>query len=172
MLERCRYLIFILTDDSNGVNNMARMHSRDKGKSGSTKPSKKTKPLWTRHKSAEIELIVVKLGKDGQTASQIGMALRDSYGIPDVKVVTKKSVSEILKEKKILPEIPDDLMALMKKLVNLEKHFEANRQDKTSLRGIQLTESKIKRLVNYYKEIKKLPVDWKYDSKSIRLYTE
>ncbi len=148
------------------------MHSRDKGRSGSTKPSKKTKPLWTSLKTAEIEMIVFKLAKDGNSTSQIGMVLRDSYGIPDVKVVTKKSVSDILKEKKSLPEIPDDLMALMKKLVNLEKHFEANRQDKTSLRGIQLTESKIKRLVKYYKQTKKLAVDWKYDSRSIRLYTE
>jgi small subunit ribosomal protein S15 len=151
---------------------MAKMHSRDKGRSGSTKPSKKTKPLWTSLKTAEIEMIVFKLAKDGNSTSQIGMVLRDSYGIPDVKVVTKKSVSDILKEKKSLPEIPDDLMALMKKLVNLEKHFEANRQDKTSLRGIQLTESKIKRLVKYYKQTKKLAVDWKYDSRSIRLYTE
>ena len=35
-----------------------------------------------------------------------------------------------------------------------------------------LTENKIKALANYYKEIKRLPVDWKYEPKKIRLYLE
>ncbi len=148
------------------------MHSRARGKSGSRKPSLKTKPLWLRYKDKEIELLVVKLAKEGKSTSQIGTLLRDAYGVPDVKTITKKTILGILQEKKMAPELPEDLMALMKKLVRLENHFNSNRQDKSSLRGLQLTQSKIKRLVKYYKKIKKLPIDWKYDSKSIRLYTE
>ena len=34
---------------------MARMHSRDKGKSRSTKPSSKTVPSWLMYKPKEIE---------------------------------------------------------------------------------------------------------------------
>ncbi len=148
------------------------MHSRARGTSGSTKPSIKTKPLWLRYKENEVELLVIKLAKEEKTSSEIGIILRDSYGIPDVKTITKKKIGQILSGKDIAPKIPEDLRALMKKLVRLENHREGNRQDKSSLRGLQLTQSKIKRLVKYYKRIKKLPVDWKYDSKSIRLHAE
>lgn len=149
---------------------MARMHSRKRGESGSTRPSKKTNPIWMRYKPKEIELLVVKLAKEGRTASQIGVYLRDVYGIPHLKTVCKKSVTEILADRKILPEIPEDLMALIKKSIQLRKHMEDNRGDNSALRGLQLTESKIKRLVRYYKSTNKLAEDWKYDPDKSRLY--
>lgn len=152
--------------------NMARMYSRKKGKSGSTKPLKKSHPVWLGYKPKEIEFLIVKLAKERKTASQIGIFLRDVYGIPDVKTITKKSITNILKEHKLLKQIPEDLTALIKKKINLEKHFEENKQDKPALRGLQLTESKIKRLVKYYKKTKKIPVEWKYDPKNIRIYIE
>jgi len=40
------------------------------------------------------------------------------------------------------------------------------------LRGLQLAESRIKRLVKYYKRIGRLPMEWKYDSESIKFYAE
>lgn len=151
---------------------MARMHSRDKGKSSSKKPLEKSKPSWLRYKPKEIEMLVLKLAKEGKGASMIGLVLRDSYGIPDVKLLTEKTISKILEEKKLAPKIPEDLMALIKKSIAIRKHREENKQDMTSLRGLQLTESKINRLVKYYKQTKKLPVDWKYDVKSIKLFAE
>ncbi|MBN2111942.1 30S ribosomal protein S15 [Candidatus Woesearchaeota archaeon] len=151
---------------------MARMHSGKKGKSGSKKPLQKTKQSWLRYKPKEIEMLVLKLAKEGKSASMIGLVLRDSYGIPDVKLVSGKSISKIMEEKKLAPKIPEDLMALIKKSITIRKHMEENRQDMTALLGVQLTESKIKRLVKYYKKAKKLPVDWKYDVKSIKLYAE
>jgi len=90
----------------------------------------------------------------------------------DPKTITKKSITKIFEEYKLLQKIPEDLTFLIKKKISLEKHFEENKQDKSALRGLQLTESKIKRLVKYYKKTKKLPVGWKYDSKSIRIYIE
>ncbi len=151
---------------------MARMHSRKRGKAGSKKPSKKVKPSWLRYKPKEIELVVVKLAKEGKTPSQIGLVLRDTYGIPDVKVAAGIKISKILAEKGLLGKIPEDLMALIKKSIRLQKHLEANKQDKPVLRGLQLTQSKIKRLVKYYKRTERLPMDWKYDPKSIGLYAE
>jgi len=150
---------------------MARIHSRRKGTSGSTKPSKKTKPVWLSYPAKEVELLVAKLGKE-KPPSQIGLFLRDIYGIPDVKVITGKSITQILKEKGLLKEIPEDLIALIKKAIKIKKHLEENKQDKTAKRGLQLTESKIKRLVKYYKKAKKLPIDWKYDLSKLRLVTE
>lgn len=151
---------------------MARMYSRKKGKSSSTKPSKRFKPSWVRYKKREIELLVQKLGKDGHSSSEIGIILRDAYGVPDVSLIAERSITEILREKKLLGAIPEDLMAVIKKAVTLRKHFDENRQDKTSFRGLQLAESRIKRLVKYYKRTGKISIDWKYDSESIKLYAE
>ena len=66
---------------------MARMYSRRKGKAGSKKPAKKQVPSWLRYKGKEVELLVVKLAKEGKNPSQIGLHLRDVYGIPDTKIV-------------------------------------------------------------------------------------
>ncbi len=151
---------------------MARMHSRKRGKSGSKRPSKKVKPGWLRYKPKEIELLVVKLTKEGKTPSQIGLVLRDTYGIPAIKVAANTKISKILEEKGLLSKIPEDLMSLIRKSIRLTKHLEANKQDMPVLRGLQLTQSKIKRLVKYYKRTGKLPIDWKFDQKSVSLYVE
>ena len=148
---------------------MARMHSRDHGKSGSTKPSKKSVPIWIRYKPKEVEMLIVKLAKAGNTPSMIGIILRDSYGVPDTKLITKKKITQILAGRELLSAIPEDLMALIKKSIILKKHMESNAQDMGALRGYQLTESKIRRLIKYYKHSKKLPPDWKYDPKRIAL---
>lgn len=151
---------------------MARMHSRKKGKSGSTKPAKITKPSWTRYKPKEIELLIVKLAKEGLTPSQIGLHLRDTYGVPDTKTIAGKTITKILDKKKLAGKLPEDLMAVIRKSIEIRKHLEDNKQDMVAKRGLQLTESKIKRLVKYYKGTGRLTYDWKYDAKSIRLYVE
>jgi small subunit ribosomal protein S15 len=151
---------------------MARMYSRARGKSGSKKPIKKTVPSWMGYKSKEIEMLIVKLAKEKLTASQIGLHLRDVYGIPNEKIITKKSITNILKEKELLPKIPEDLLYLIRKSIFVKKHLEENKQDKTALRGLQITESKIRKLIKYYKKTKVLPQDWKYDPSMVRLYVE
>lgn len=151
---------------------MARMYSRRKGKAGSKKPLAKELPSWVRYKSSEIEMIISKLAKEGKTSSQIGMILRDTYGVPDVRKLTGKKISEILAEKKLLKEMPEDLVALFKKAVTIRKHLDENKGDGTALRGLQLTESKIGRLVKYYKRTGKIPVDWKYDPEKTKVYVE
>lgn len=148
------------------------MHSRKRGKSGSKKPLIKKKPVWVRYKPKEIEFLITKLAKEEKTTSQIGLILRDTYGIPDVKTVAGKTISNILKEKNLLPEIPEDLMALIRKLVLIRKHIDKYHKDMFALRGLQLTESKIKRLVKYYKQTSKLALDWKYDIDKMKLFVE
>ena len=73
------------------------MHSRKKGKSGSTRPARLEKPVWVELSSEEVENEVVKLARKGFSQSLIGVILRDSYGVPLVKVVTGKSINQILK---------------------------------------------------------------------------
>ena len=151
---------------------MARMYSKKKGKSGSKRPVRKTKQTWMRYTSKEIELLVGKLSKKGKTSAQIGAILKDTYGIPSVKSSTNKGITKIMEEKGTSLEIPEDLMALIKRSILLKKHFENNRQDKTANRGLELTESKIRRMVKYYKDSKKLAQDWKYDPSKIKLMIE
>ncbi len=151
---------------------MARMHSRKRGKSGSKKPAKKASPSWSRYGAKEVELIVSKLSKEGKSASQIGMILRDIYGVPSVFALCGKSVNAILKDKKALPEIPDDLVALFRKYASIVKHLETNKHDETANRGLLLTESKINRLTKYYKSAGRLPEAWKFDKERVGFYSE
>jgi len=151
---------------------MARMHSRKRGKAGSTKPAKKVVPSWLTYKSKEIEMLIMKYAKEGFTPSQIGARLRDAYGIPDVKLICKKPITAILDEKKLLKDIPEDLMALIKRSIILRKHMEENKHDMPGKRGLQLTDSKINRLVKYYKRTGKLAADWKFDPKRASMYLD
>jgi small subunit ribosomal protein S15 len=151
---------------------MARMHSGSKGQSGSTKPAKKVTPTWVRYKPQEVEILVSKLAKDGKTGSEIGVYLRDTYGIPDVKLITEKSISKILDEKKLSKTLPEDLLALIKRVVQLNKHMEKNRHDMSGKRGIQLAVSKINRLVKYYKDTGRVPAEWKFNQENAIMYLE
>ena len=147
---------------------MARMHSRKKGKSGSTRPARREKPVWVELSSEEVEKEVVKLARKGVSQSLIGVVLRDSYGIPLVKVVTGKSINQIFKEHDIEAPLPEDLTNLVKKALNLRTHLESNHKDLHSKLGLQRTESKIYRLIKYYKGKNVLESDFKYDPKKIR----
>jgi len=148
---------------------MARMHSRKKGKSGSTRSLRKSKPSWVRYKGKEVEQLIIKLGKSGKFPSQIGVILRDSYGVYDVKELTGKKITQIIKESGIEIKIPEDFRALIRREIALIKHLEKNKHDMPSKRGLLLTESKIKRLAKYYKKTGKLPKDWKYSRTEIKL---
>jgi small subunit ribosomal protein S15 len=149
---------------------MSRKYSSAKGKAGSKKPIKKAVPSWNRYGAKEAEMLILKLHKEGQTPSQIGLHLRDVYGVPDVKVLCNKSITSILADKKVLNPMPEDLMALIKKLVMIKKHLDENKQDKVALRGLQITESKIQGLIKYYKRTGRLAKDWTYDVSKAKLY--
>lgn len=147
---------------------MSRMYSRAKGKSGSKKPSAKMQS-WVRVKPKEVEMLIAKLAKEGKTTSQIGIYLRDVYGVPDVKLITSKKITQILNEKKLSPKIPEDLYALIKRSIAIRKHLEENKKDQPAKRGLTLTESKILKLVKYYHKNGTLPKDWRYDPKNIKI---
>lgn len=147
---------------------MARLHSRKKGKSGSVRPPRLEKPVWIERSAEEVENLVVKLAKKGVLKSMIGIMLRDSYGIPLVKVVTGKKISQILDEHEIRVPLPEDLSNLVKKALNIRKHMEENHKDLQGKKGLQRTEAKIYRLIKYYKKAKVLSNTFKYDPEKIR----
>jgi small subunit ribosomal protein S15 len=148
---------------------MARIYSRRKGKSGSKKPAEK-KADWVKLKPAEIEAVIVKLAKQGMGSAQIGLVLRDQYGVPNARMFTQKKIAGVMKEKGLYPkELPEDMFNLVRRAVNLSNHLQKNKHDYTSLRGYEITESKIRRLARYYKEQGRLPLNWRWDIEQAKL---
>lgn len=128
---------------------MATLYGKGKGKAGSHAP-KSEKPHWLKIKPAEVKKIIVELAKKDLTSAQIGLVLRDKYGIPGVKVVVGKKIHQIMTEAGIKPE-RYGLIALEKRAKSLRKHLEHNHKDTRAKRGLQLTEAKFRRLRKYYK---------------------
>jgi len=119
--------------------------------------------------ASEVEELVVKLARGGHSASMIGLILRDQYGVPDVKQITGKSVTQILDAHDLKPEIPEDLMNLIRKAVRLRRHLERNRKDMSSKRALQILESRINRLAKYYVRVGALPAGWRYEPEKAAL---
>ncbi|KAI1497361.1 40S ribosomal protein S13 [Biscogniauxia marginata] len=143
---------------------MGRLHSNGKGISASAIPYSRTAPAWLKTTPAQVEEQICRLARKGATPSQIGVVLRDSHGIAQVRVVTGNKILRILKSNGLSPEIPEDLYALIKKAVSVRKHLERNRKDKDAKFRLILIESRIHRLARYYKNVGVLPPTWKYES--------
>lgn len=141
---------------------MARMHTRRKGQAGSKKPLRTEPPKWSNTNKEEIENLVQQVASQGKSSSEIGMTLRDRYGIPDVSLVTGKKIVEIMKEKNIAPKVPEDIYNLMVNALELKKHINRNPKDVHNKRSLNNKESKIRRLVKYYHREGILPVTWRY----------
>ncbi len=99
---------------------MGRMHSRGKGISASVIPYSRTVPSWLKTTAESVEESIVRLSKvrramshstaldcsiltmlvdiEGRYPSQIGVILRDSHGIAQVKIVTGKCCPPLQEE--------------------------------------------------------------------------
>lgn len=141
---------------------MARMYARRRGTSSSVRPYRTEAPEWSNTDKTEIEKIIVDLRKDGMSTSQIGLVLRDRYAVPDVKLATGKRINEILREKGLESEIPEDLRNLMQKALGIRKHLAENKKDVHNMRQLQIAESKVRRLVKYYVKSGRMPKGWTY----------
>merc|ERR1712078_548442 len=114
---------------------MGRMHSKGKGIARRSLPYKRSAPSWVKQSASDCVKEICAMAKKGFTPSQIGVVLRDSHGIPQVKMV-----------------------------VSVRKHLEKNRKDKDSKFRLILIESRIHRLARYYRTVGVLPPNWKYES--------
>ncbi len=145
------------------------MPKKLKGRSHQTRPVTKRTPAWCRYTAEEVEALVIRLAKEGQPLSKIGVILRDQHGIPLTKPITGKSVSQILKEKELAPSLPEGLENLMRKATRLHVHLDKNKADLGNKRSLQIIEAKIYKLARYYKRKGILPPDWKYEAKATSL---
>jgi|TARA_B100000795_G_C22418541_1_gene293569 small subunit ribosomal protein S13e len=146
---------------------MGRMQANHgKGIASSAMPYKRSPPAWLlkQHSAADIESMCIKFAKKGLAPSQIGVILRDQWGVPQVKGMTGSKILRLLKKNGLAPEIPEDLYCLIKKAVSVRKHLERNRKDTDSKFRLILIESKIHRLSRYYRRSRQLPANWRYES--------
>jgi len=142
------------------------MHSFGKGISRSSIPYKRIPPDWVlQHTNSDVvKELISKLARKGLTPSQIGVVLRDSHGIGQVRFITGNKILRILKAQGLAPKMPEDLYHLIKKAVNIRKHLEKYRKDRDAKFRLILVEARIHRLARYYKSVQALPPTWKYDS--------
>merc|ERR1712230_264182 len=89
--------------------NMGRLHSKGKGIASSAIPYSRSVPTWFKSSPDQVVDNICKLARKGATPSQIGVILRDSHGVAQVKVVTGNKIL------RLAPEIPEDLYFLIKK---------------------------------------------------------
>ena len=127
------------------------------------------RPEWIAYSNEEIEEFIVKFKREGKSASQIGVILRDQYGIPSVKEVTGEKITQILKRNGQAEEYPEDLMNLIRRAVNIRDHLEENPKDLHSKRGLTIIESRIRRLASYYVSEGRLPEGWRYNPREAAL---
>ena len=140
------------------------MHGNGKGISSSSLPYRRTAPSWVRASAAHVADQVCGMAKKGLTPSQIGITLRDSMGIPQVKAITGRKILRILKHNKLAPAIPEDLYSLIKRAVAMRRHLDRHRKDVDTKFRLILVESRIHRLARYYKRTKQVPPTWKYEA--------
>jgi len=145
------------------------MPKAEKGRSHSIRPVGKRPPGWAKYTPEEVESIVAKLAREGQTASKIGVILRDQYGVPLAKPVAGQTITEMMKKAGFAPAVPEDLDVLLKRASGLRVHLEKNRKDSYNKRSLELIEAKIHKLAKYYKREGVLPPDWKYEAKAASL---
>ena len=133
-----------------------------RGKSRSRRPLSKRPPAWCKYSPEEVEAYVIKLTKEENPPSKIGVILRDQYGIPLVKPIVGKSITQIILDSGIEIPIPEDLNNLLQKASRISRHLNRNRSDVLNRRSLQLIVSRIRRLAKYYRRTGTLPKDWKY----------
>merc|ERR1711862_434224 len=141
-----------------------RIHAPGKGISQSALPYRRSVPQWMKLTSDDVKDQIFKLAKKGLTPSQIGVILRDSFGVAQVRFITGNKILRILKSKGLAPDLPEDMYFLIKKAVSIRKHLERSRKDRDAKFRLILVESRIHRLARYYKTTSVLPPTWKYES--------
>merc|ERR1712048_100015 len=114
-----------------GINHNIDSKQRNMGKmlgsgiSGSALPFRRKAPAWATMAPSNVSEMIVKNAKKGLTPSQIGVLMRDVYGIPQVRFLTGKKVLRIIK-----------------KAVAMRKHMSKNRKDRDCKFRLILTESR------------------------------
>lgn len=107
---------------------------------------KLTKPTWVKMKEPELKKVILELSEK-YAPSQIGIVLRDQYGIPSTKVFGKK-LKAYLKELGI--EQNEDLENADKKVTKLKEHLKGNITDRSAKHKLQHAQSRLNIIKKYF----------------------
>jgi small subunit ribosomal protein S15 len=148
---------------------MAKLRRKTRGESGPKRPCLEKQPEWVDLTPERVEETIVRYVKEGKSSAEIGIILRDQYGVPSVKLATGKKVGDIIEKNGVAPKYSEDLFNLMKKATGLREHLSKNKKDIHNQRNLLLVEAKIKKLEKYYKKKGVLPKDWEYTPERAKL---
>ncbi|MBF27227.1 MAG: 30S ribosomal protein S15 [Euryarchaeota archaeon] len=151
---------------------MARMHSKGKGTSGSSKPNNDTAPSWSESDKGKVEELIIKYANEGHSSAKIGTLLRDMHAIPDVRLVMGERISKTLSRNNLESTYPEDMMNLMRKALSLIDHLSSNKKDLHNRRQLELCESRLRRLARYYVGTGRISSTWTYKRDQLRLMVE
>lgn len=146
---------------------MARLHTRKHGKAKSRKPV--VSEVKNEADRREVEAAILDYAKQGMSGSAIGQRLKKEHGVGYIKPFLGKRLDQFLAEKGTRKELPDDLMALMRKAVGMRRHLAGSHGDVYGRVRLQRVEAKIWRLGKYYRGSGRLPGNWKYDPEQAAL---
>ena len=122
---------------------------------------------WVTYEKDEVEALIAKLGKEGNSSAMIGQLLRDQYGIPNTRAL---GIRVARAAQATTPrEVPEDLFNLLKQAVRVYRHLDAKKKDAKARHAKNSIESKIRRLVKFYVRQKKLPKDWTYSIEKAKM---
>ena len=151
---------------------MARMHSKGKGTSGSSKPNNDTAPSWSESDKGTVEELILKYANEGHSSAKIGTLLRDMHAVPDVRLVMGERISQTLSRNNLDSTYPEDMMNLMRKALSLIDHLSSNKKDLHNRRQLELCESMLRRLAKYYVGTGRISSTWTYKRDQLRLTVE
>jgi len=152
---------------------MARMYKSRRGQSGSSRPHVSEAPSWSNTDKDAIQSLILEMGKSGMSSADIGTVLRDKHAVPNVRLVLGKRIGQVLAENDMGGSYPEDMMNLMRQAVGIINHLgSGNHKDIHNKRALEITESKIRKLANYYKGEGRLPSEWRYKRDELRLMVE
>ena len=151
---------------------MARMHSKGKGTSGSSKPNNDKAPSWSESDKGTVEELIIKYANEGHSSAKIGSLLRDMHAVNDVRLVMGERISKKLSRNDLESTYPEDMMNLMRKALSLIDHLSGNKKDLHNRRQLELCESRLRRLAKYYVRTGRISSTWTYKRDQLRLMVE
>jgi len=104
-----------------------------------------TKPAWLKIKENELKKIIA--GLSSYQPAQIGLILRDQYGIPTAKLYGKK-LKNYLEELGIKSSC--ELENAEKKFEKIKTHLKKNITDKKAKHRLQRAQSRLNRTKKYF----------------------
>lgn len=112
---------------------------------------KMTKPPWLKMTEKELIEVVKKLADEGKQSAQIGLILRDTYGVPSTKVYGKK-LNKYLQELGF--ETDTELKNAQKKVERIKEHLKENITDRKAKHKLQKAQTTLNTVKKYFSKKK------------------